>query len=53
MAQWALVECVVAKTVVEPAKLLRVSGLIAAAFLVFCVPSLRSKYVQRRWIVGR
>ena len=31
-----------AKTVVEPAKLLRVSGLIAAAFLVFCVPA----YVQ-------
>jgi hypothetical protein len=31
-----------AKTVVEPAKLLRVSCLIAAAFLVFCVPA----YVQ-------
>ncbi len=31
-----------AKTVVEPAKLLRVSGLIATAFLVFCVPA----YVQ-------
>jgi hypothetical protein len=31
-----------AKTVVEPAKRLRVSGLIAAAFLVFCVPA----YVQ-------
>jgi hypothetical protein len=31
-----------AKTVVEPAKLLRVSYLIAAAFLVFCVPA----YVQ-------
>ena len=31
-----------AKTAVEPAKRLRVSGLIAAAFLVFCVPA----YVQ-------
>jgi len=31
-----------AKTVVEPAKLLRVSCLFAAAFLVFCVPA----YVQ-------
>src|ERR1700720_2799297 len=31
-----------AKTVVEPAKLLRVSCLMAAVFLVFCVPA----YVQ-------
>src|ERR1700676_1054576 len=30
------------KSVVEPARLLRVLGLIAAAFLVFCVPA----YVQ-------
>src|SRR6202521_4194976 len=28
-----------AKTAVEPAKRLRVSGLIAAAFLVFCIPA--------------
>src|ERR1700676_178614 len=32
-----------AKTVVEPAQLLRVSGLIAAAVLVFCLPA----YVQK------
>jgi hypothetical protein len=37
-------ECVarLTKPVVEPARLLRVPGLIAAAFLVFCIPA----YVQ-------
>jgi hypothetical protein len=42
-----------AKTVVEPAKRLRVSGLIACRLPGILRSSLRSKYVQRRWIVGR